>query len=140
MGRSSKPQDELVRVRNTREGSISVMPYGGLELPPGVSYHKPEVFKALPVAVQGALKDFMAEGVLRFGPDPEPEPVAETAPAAPAPLPNGFQPLPSDDALALQAVAQETSSAVLDAWFQRTEGRPEVSDAILKRSTELDSK
>jgi hypothetical protein len=138
MRKAKQPaQPELLRVRNTREGSISVMPYGGLELPPGVSLHEPAVFKSLPGPVLDALKDFVAEGVLVFGADPEPEPEPAAAPVE-VKLPDNFQALPSDDALALVAVAAETSSAVLDAWFQRTEGRPEVSDAILKRSTELD--
>ena len=137
MGKASNKPGELVRVRNTREGSISVMPYGGLELPPGVSLHEPEVFKALPKHVQAALQDFVAEGVLRFGPDPvaEPEPAA---PAAPAQLPPTFQPLPGDDTLALVAIEAEKSHAVLAAWFDRTSDRPAVSDAILARLSTLD--
>lgn len=138
MGAKVQPSDDgLVRVRNTREGSISVLPYGGLELPPGVSLHKPEVFKALSKHVQAALQDFVAEGVLRFGPDPEPEP-EPAAPPAPAPLPPTFQPLPADEALALVAIEAETSHAVLSAWFDRTSDRPAVSDAILARLSMLD--
>lgn len=138
MGNKSKDKgSDLVRVRNTREGSISVMPYGGLELPPGVSLHEPEVFKALPKHVQAALQDFVSDGVLVFGPDPVAEPELVAVPA-PAQLPPTFQPLPSDEALALRAVEAETSHAVLSAWFDRTSDRPAVSDAILARLSKLD--
>lgn len=131
---------QLVRVVNTREGSIVVVPYGGLVLPPGVSLHEREVFENLSAATLQALEDFEAEGVLRFGEDPKPEP--EAAPAKPEPkqVPEGFQPLPADDGLALKAIEAETSSAVLAFWFDRAVDRAAVSDAIMARAAQLDSK
>jgi hypothetical protein len=125
---------ETVRVRNTREGSIALGNYTGLEIPPGVSRMPVAVLDGLPDGTKLALKDMVAEGWLVFG--EEPEPASEPAPLAPAATPEGFQPLPTDYELALKAIEAETSEAVLNAWFESAKDSPAVSEALLKKLTD----
>jgi hypothetical protein len=137
----AKKQDkggpELVRVRNTREGGVTLGGWHGFEIPPGVSHVEASALEALPDGTKTDLRELVKDGILVFGADPvvEAEPAA---PAAPAQLPDTFQPLPGDDALALVAIEAESSHAVLSAWFDRTSDRPAVSDAILARLSKLD--
>lgn len=130
--------ETLVRVRNTRAGSIHLLGYGAFELPSGVSEHPISKFQALSRHVRDHITDLELEGYLVFGEEPEPEapPEAERTPV----LPEGFQPLPGDDGLAVETIKRETSSATLDAWFNLEAHRAAVSDAIFARLTELGSK
>lgn len=139
MGKKGKDDGapELVRVRNSREGSISLGNWTGLEFPPGVSFHAMSALEALPQGTKDSIKGLVADGLLHFGPEPEAEPELVAQPVKAA-LPPTFQPLPTDEALALRAVDSETSHAVLSAWFDRTSDRPAVSDAILARLSKLD--
>lgn len=128
---------DFVIVRNTRAGSIHLMPHGAFELTSGLNSIESARFEALSPHVHDSIEDMVKEGWLKFGPEPEPDAEIEIVEVK---LPEGFQPLPGDDSLALAAIRVQTDSAVLDAWFKLEEHRAPVSDALLARLQELEAK
>jgi hypothetical protein len=67
---------------------------------------------------------------------------SESNPPPPVPPPPGaFEPLPKDDAAAIELVKASTDQRTLMAWFElNTATRPDVADVIMQRLVDLDSK
>jgi hypothetical protein len=149
---------QFLKVTNKRLGEVNVHT-PPLNFPPGVSYHKVEVFDNLrqnhpnvlaalsmheqarellfePIEFEdGVIPEAPAyvSGLLPFIPAPEvPEAGKPELPAS------GVPALSSDPEQALAQIKAETNAAVLDAWFgAKPEPTWRISDAIMNRIGEL---
>lgn len=146
----------FVKVTNHRLGNIAV-PSAGLDLPPGTSFHKLEVFQDLAANhknVVASLQMHERAGELSIETievegDALPEAPKKTSgllsflentqdkPAVELPI-GGAPPLSSALHEALEQINRETSTAVLEAWFH-AEPTPivEITEAISARHAAL---